>query len=280
MIDSKHGFCGWYYRVVSDEYSVSLIAASHNSTGSLQLITDDGKWEVGFDDVSTLVDARVPRAILGNGIFSENGVVFNYNDSGIRLAGKLVFFDPTPIAYDIMGPFKYVPFMECRHSIVSMRHFVSGRITAGGKRYDFQNADGYIEGDRGRSFPKRYVWTQAFFNGGSLMLSVAYVPLGPLAIPGAIAVVAANGREYRLATYLGARVDSITDDTVVIRQGSLVLTARLLEKNGSLLKAPVQGKMDRMIRESVRCRARYSLVDSNRVITAFETENAAFEFEW
>lgn len=74
-------------------------------------------------------------------------------------------------------PFKYVPFMECRHSVWSMRHSVSGTVYINGQEYSFQNAWGYWEGDRGHSFPKEYLWTQCCFDGGSLMLSVAEIPI-------------------------------------------------------------------------------------------------------
>lgn len=50
-----------------------------------------------------------------------------------------------------------------------------GRVN--GREYSFRSAWGYWEGDRGRSFPREYVWTQCCFRGGSLMLSVADIPL-------------------------------------------------------------------------------------------------------
>ena len=49
---------------------------------------------------------------------------------------------------------EFIPFMECRHSVWSMRHLVNGELSVNGKRYSFQNALGYWEGDRGSSFPK------------------------------------------------------------------------------------------------------------------------------
>lgn len=102
-----------------------------------------------------------------------------------------------------MRPFALVPFMECRHSVWSMYHSVSGNINLNGQKYLFKNDLGYWEGDCGHSFPKRYVWTQCFLPNGSLMLSVADIPLAGIQFTGIIGVVLWKGQEYRLATYLG-----------------------------------------------------------------------------
>jgi len=50
---------------------------------------------------------------------------------------------------------------------------VDGEININGTPFVFQNAIGYIEGDRGYSFHREYVWTQRSFPKGSLMLSIA-----------------------------------------------------------------------------------------------------------
>ena len=95
----------------------------------------------------------------------------------VNVMGRLKFGPRTPLKYDIMGPFALVPFLECRHSVWSMRHSVNGMVMVNGQTFTFQNACGYWEGDRGRSFPKEYLWTQCSFQNGSVMLSVADIPV-------------------------------------------------------------------------------------------------------
>lgn len=105
------------------------------------------------------------------------------NTPNLSVQGRVSFRSLTQLASDIMGPFRYVPFMECRHSVRSMSHQVDGYIVINGKRYVFKNALGYIEGDCGRSFPREYVWTQCHFEDAgpcSLMLSVADIPFAGL----------------------------------------------------------------------------------------------------
>ena len=67
-----------------------------------------------------------------------------------------------------------------------MLHSVSGSIWVNGREYSFEDGRGYWEGDRGRSFPKKYVWTQCSFPDGSLMLSAADIPLAGIHFTGVI----------------------------------------------------------------------------------------------
>lgn len=77
---------------------------------------------------------------------------------------------------------------------------VNGKLLLNGKKYKFDDAVGYWEGDKGRSFPKEYLWTQSSFINGSLMLSVAEIPMLGTHFTGVIGVVFWNGRVYRFAT--------------------------------------------------------------------------------
>ena len=54
-----------------------------------------------------------------------------------------------------MGPFSYLPLMECYHGILSMDHNISGSIDYNDQTIDFNEGRGYIEKDYGKSFSKR-----------------------------------------------------------------------------------------------------------------------------
>lgn len=217
---------------------------------------------------------------IGKNRFGEKGVRLDVNTWKLSVKGKLSFGPLTPLKYDIMGPFAWVPFLECRHSVQSMRHTVNGTLVVNGKKYVFCNACGYWEGDRGRSFPKEYLWTQCCFSGGSLMLSVADIPMIGFHFTGIIAAVLWGGREYRLATYLGARVVENHHKKVRIVQGDLELEARLLGETDKPLKAPKRGAMVRTIHENAVCRAFYRFQKGGRTLFAFETDRASFEYEY
>ena len=112
------------------------------------------------------------------------------------------------------------------------------------------------------------------------MLSVADIPMAGIHFTGIIGVVLWQGKEYRIATYLGARVVRIQNKMVRIIQGNLELDARLLEASEQPLKAPAKGNMVRTIHESASCRAFYRFRKEGCTLFAFETDRASFEFEY
>lgn len=275
-------FKGWYFKCCTGNKTVAFIPAYHcgknTKTASLQIITDDAVYNIPFEAPEYTEKPLYVK--LKDCVFSEKGISLNYQNNKLKLNGSLSFGALSPVSYDIMGPFALVPFMQCRHSVYSMRHTINGRIEINGSTFNFDNGIGYIEGDRGRSFPERYIWTQCGFRNSSLMLSVADIPFLGISFTGIIGIVLLNGKEYRIATYLGARVKSISDNTVTVMQSGFELTAKLLEKNPRPLFAPVNGNMNRTIHESASCKAYYSFSYNNEPLCEFTSDTASFEFEY
>lgn len=278
----KGFFYGWYFKCQSDTQTLAVIPAVHRAGGkytcSIQIITEEQTW---MAELPGDMFRREEKSIsIGSNRFGERGVRLNVHVPGLEVEGQLRFGALIPPRYDIMGPFSLVPFLECRHSVWSMRHKVWGTVHINRAAYSFDGADGYWEGDCGRSFPREYIWTQCIFPGGALMLAVADIPLAGFHFRGIIGFVLWHGREYRLATYLGAKAVRVRYGLVRVVQGSLELEARLLERTGNPLKAPIGGDMARIIHESPACRARYRFRENSRTLLAFESDRASFEYEY
>lgn len=276
-------FYGYYYKCQSKEQTLALIAATHgsgeNRTCSLQVITESGAWVAEFPKEQYFQKGSLIR--LGKNRFSRRGISVDVATADLTIKGKLTFGPITPLKYDIMGPFALVPFMECRHMVGSMEHLVNGTLTVNGVDYAFENAKGYWEGDTGRSFPKEYLWTQSFLpGGGSLMLSVADIPFPGFRFTGVIGIVLWQGKEYRIATYLGARATEIRDGGAIIKQGNVTLKVRLIEAAGKALRAPVGGSMVRTIHESATCKAGYEFWIGEKQLFRTVTDQATFEYEY
>lgn len=275
----KNYFKGWYFKCSGENQTIAFIPSFHCGNNTfLQIITDDNAFCLPF---SRLKYREAPLSVkIGNNVFSEKGIKLDIKTDKLTAQGALRFDELTPIRYDIMGPFKFVPFMQCRHSVYSMSHSVSGKLTLNGKQYVFHKGTGYIEGDCGTSFPKRYVWTQCHFTNGSLMLSAADIPLFGVCFTGIICVVMLNGKEYRIATYLGAKLKHIGNNTITVSQGGYELTARLIKKNAHPLSAPINGEMCRTIHESASCTAYYQFSYKGITLCEFTSNRASFEFEY
>lgn len=275
-------FKGWYFKCGSGDNTIALIPAFHRSNGrqtaSLQVITKNASYPVLLD---TLHCKEKPLSVTSRHcVFSEQGLKLRLQNDTITLKGQLHFRALSPIRYDIMGPFRFIPFLQCRHSVYSMRHQVDGQLICNGQLFRFRGAPGYLEGDCGSSFPERYLWTQCFFKNGSLMLSVADIPILGFHFTGIIGVILIDKKEYRIATYLGARLTYAAGNTVVVRQGSYELTAVLLEKNALPLHAPDNGKMNRTIHESAACKAYYRFSRNGKPLCELISTEASFEFEF
>lgn len=275
-------FCGWYYRCQSDNQTLAIIPSVHKTKASdfctIQLITDTCSLHAQFP--YTDLQQNGSQISIGKNRFGRSGVSLDIHTPEFHITGSVRFGAFTPISYDIMGPFRYVPFMQCRHSVYSMQHRVDGAFSVNGVSYVFRNGTGYLEGDRGHSFPKEYAWTQCSFPGGGIMLSVADIPLVGFHFTGVIGIVMLHGKEYRLATYLGARAVRIKNGEIVVRQGRLCLTVRQLGLPGQPLQAPVGGAMTRTIHEHPSCKVYYRFSDGDVTLLELQAPNAAFEYEY
>lgn len=284
-MDRRPFFEGWYFKHQQENHTIAFIPAHHRNeqgiyTASLQVVTES-RAEYMEIPVREFHVKRDPfRVRCGNSVFSASGCRIDCVCGGERLAGSLRYGPWTPPKGDIMGPFRFVPWMQCRHSVCSMVHSVEGTLTLGGRTLDFRRGKGYVEGDRGSSFPGRYLWTQSLLPGGSVMLSVADVPFCGGQFTGCIGFVWLNGRELRLATYKGLRVLEAGPRGAVVRQGSWELRVELLAARPLPLQAPRRGDMGRVIRESAACRVRYRLLRRGAAVWDTVSEQAGFEAEW
>ena len=127
-----------------------------------------------FYNMSDLVD-----------VANENGVVLVY-PQGALLPGGSTHWNAAPtngpnsfFSPGIMGPYSFIPFMECYHGILSMNHNISGVINHNGIDISFDGGKGYMEKDWGHSFPKAYIWMQSnHFSKPNISIksSIAIIP--------------------------------------------------------------------------------------------------------
>ena len=157
-----------------------------------------------------------------------------------------------------MGPFAYIPKMECYHGVTSMNHYLDGSLEINGRIVAFSNGKGYIEKDWGTKFPKNYVWLQSnHFEepDTSLFFSMAYIPFYVRDFLGFISNIQLNGKEYRFATYNNSKIKLSLpyDDTVLVTMENSKAKVKIFGKADQMgnLQAPVLSGMDKTIKEGV-----------------------------
>ena len=281
-------FEGYYVKIVGKEASLAVVFGRNKNkkerSSFVQIITKDSSFHTTFEYDDYSLTKKPFKVKINKNIFNKDSMTLNINNDNLKVKGSVTFNNLIPIKYDAMGPFKFFPFMECKHSVMSMDGSATGSISINARSFHFENARLYIEGDKGRSFPKRYFWTQCNtfheVENLSVMASAARIPYLGLKFTGTICIIHLNGKEYRLATYLGARVKSFSKNRLIIKQRRKLLEIQSLDtdKNSRELFAPKNGDMNRIIKENLAATVRYKFSIGKKIIFDVTSNNAAHEF--
>lgn len=258
-------FKGYYYKHQKGTHTLCIIVGRCGKESFIQIITEKFSVEVPYTK--------------GN-VFSKKGVHLNICTPEISLRGNIRYHDLTPIQYDVMGPFGFLP-MQCRHGVISMRHRLEGKVRLNGKFIDFTDGVGYVEMDSGRAFPSSYMWIQAndYEEPCSVMAAVANIPFCGFHFRGCICVIQYRGKEFRLATYLGVKVLLCNRNRLVLKQGKYILDIRVKVQNARKLSAPQKDGMTRRVMEAASCGAEISFYEKNRYVFHLSTRRASYEYE-
>lgn len=280
---SKNYFEGYYFRCVSKEGKtfVAIPGISKNSelSHSFIQIIDCNNKSFNFTYPSTAFEYSAKKLFfnVGSSSFSDKGMRIEIHGSpkveGFVSFSDLITLPKSVFTPGIMGPFSYIPGLECRHEVVAVKCKLSGAVTVGGTTVNFDGGTGYIEKDLGRSFPKDYIWveTNTFERTDSaFMLSAAVVPLANRTVRGLIAYLYTNGKFYNFATYYGDRIRTVYQSgnktEIELNSQKKTLRITLLQDKSDALKAPTRGEMSREIRECVGETAEVELFDSQRQV--------------
>ncbi len=225
---------------------------------------------------------------VGPNHFSSKGVHLDLPG----LKGDVAFttdVDPWPVTWrrpGIMGPYAWVPLMECYHGVVSFGHGLSGALEADGQIQDLNGGRGYIEKDWGRAFPAGYVWMHSnhFADApeASLVASVAIIPWLRSSFRGFIVGLRLGRRLHSWATYNGSKERSLEIDDSHVRW-SLEGPSGLLEMSaervrGGLLHAPIRTRMHERVEETLDATLGVRLTDpSGQVVLDTIATSAGLE---
>lgn len=295
----KNYFEGWYYKLVDKKEgnSIAFIPgvaydADKNSHAFIQLIDSlDYKTDYFRYDIAEFHFSKDKLDVsIGNSRFTKQGIEIDIKDKGTKVKGSLNFVDIDPfpktlLSPGIMGPFSFVPFMECNHGVVNIHHKLIGSLSIGEKEIDFTDGYGYIEKDWGKSFPRWWVWIQCNHfskERDSLMFCVAQIPWIGRHFTGFISFLKLGDRLYKFATYTGAKIKKIHyqdgEIEITVQDHKYTLSIRGEYNKSGVLKAPKNGLMDRMISESISSNVRVVLKHNDgEIIFDDKGKNAGLE---
>lgn len=264
----KEYFEGWYYKLLNAKEDVvfSIIFGISKSIEDphafIQVINNYNNKTYYFKySLTTFTVQNAPFMItIEKNMFTEEKIVLDIEDvvniKGIVKLGEWTEIDQSVYTPNIMGPFAYIPWMECNHAVISLRHKVNGNITIDGNFLNFDDGVGYIEKDYGTSFPSRYIWIQSnsVKTKNSLFFSYANVPFKLFRFNGLICILEINGEQHRFATYNGSKIRLLElneEISIEIQKGSKILKINLSNHLSHPLVAPIKGNMNQVIMESL-----------------------------
>lgn len=291
----KNYFEGWYFKCNNSKEGISFIPGINiegkNKNAFIQVITNKESYFVNYNINDFKFKATPFEIQIGKNIFSKSSMNINIEDASqeLLIKGEVKFsnrrnIETNLISPNIMGPFSYVPFMECNHAILCMKNTTNGTININNKIINLNNGTGYIEKDWGCSFPKKYIWCQGnnFSKENiSFMIAIADIPVGLFNFRGIICDLIIGEYEYRFATYNNTKIleYNIIDDYVIInlKKKNYYLNLKITYDKGKKLSAPVKGKMSKDILESISSTIQVTLIRDNKIIFSDTSKNCGFE---
>ena len=259
-------FYGKYYKFISDDNYVLACIISHSNEGDMiQIINNEGSYLI--EDLSSIT-------------INDNVITFNVNIPNLKIDGTLTLGELNPLSSNVMGPFKYLP-LECKHQIYSMKHYINGSLNINDINHSYTNSLGYIEGDSGTNFPKKYIWYNSVTSDATLTFAIATIPLfGFIKFKGLLCFIKTDNKEYKICTYNFGKVKKMQENEIVLCKGKYKLVINFNEFEGHKLKAPVKGNMERHIKEAITVPSKYKLTYNDETILEIEDSISSLEYMW
>jgi tocopherol cyclase len=288
-------FEGWYFKHVTSDLSgvwsfIPGISLNNSDPHAfIQII--NGVTGDTYYKAFAVSDFRMKNnsfdLSIGNSRFTEKNILLDIETENLRIEGEInyhnsVKYPSTLFSPGIMGWYSFVPFMECKHGIISVNHTLTGRLKVNNTDISFNNGKGYIEKDWGTSFPEAWIWIQSnnFSNPlTSFTFSVAKIPWLGRFFPGFIAFLYYNEEFILFSTYNKSVLSEVIHDEegVSLTMKNRKYTLRAVSRKNTFgeLKAPSSGVMSRRIKESVDSEVTLSLFDLNGLLIYNDTGKRA-----
>ncbi len=293
---NKRYFEGWYYKVLNkaeDKAFAFIPGIAMDENGAQQAfiqVLDGKKLTAAYHkyDFNQFKPAAGKFAVeIANSFFQRESIQLDLPN----IKGKLTFHNQVPwssswYSPNIMGPFSFVPFMQCYHGILSMNHRIEGTLTIDDEPINFTGGKGYMEKDWGRSFPSGYIWMQTNHfseDGISLKSSVANIPWMGTSFVGFIAGIWLQDRLIEFTTYnfTKLRKSFANQDKVelVMENGNHRLEIFAKREAATSLASPIAGFMDGRIEESMTAKIQVKLTDkkTKKILLEDTGRNAGLE---
>ncbi len=265
----KRYFEGWYFKItdcrMESTYAIipGISIGEWDTHAFIQVLDSDNNVSYFHYDLDEFrYNENKFEIMIGENYFSKSRIRLNIDGKELSIQGDLYFrdimeFPRTFFRPGVMGPFLYLPFMECHHDIICIQNEIIGHLNISGKKIDFTDGIGYIEKDWGKSMPKSWVWFQSNHfqpDDVSLSVNIADVPFLKGSFLGFIIMLRYHDRIFMFTTYNGSWIKMLYYNEnrlrITTRDCRFRLDLSIQYNEGGKIIAPVKGQMCRTISES------------------------------
>ncbi|MGO1367759.1 tocopherol cyclase family protein [Senegalia sp. (in: firmicutes)] len=298
--EKKEYFEGWYFKLVDKEEENFLaiipgISIKDDGSSHSFIQVNDGNnnkayyIEYLYKDFTYEEDKFIVK--IGGNLFSKDKLILDIDTNDLKLKGKLEFKNNVEWPVKLLSPgamgwFRFMPFMECYHGVVSMNHDIYGNININSKTINFDKGKGYIEKDWGTSFPKTWIWAQSNHfskENNSIFISIANIPFIGREFNGFLMGLLHEGKLYRFTTYTGSKINKLKymDDSIefTVSDSKYSLHVKIIKHNTTRLISPKNGNMNGTVEESLTSSIEIELKNkkNNTIIFKDIGRNSGFE---
>jgi hypothetical protein len=282
-------FEGWYYKISFDDYKNTLVVIpgvhmnDENQHAFIMVAYENTSHYYRFplESFSSSTDEYILKIDDEKNLFSYDKLLVNLQPKdgddatesfrmNLTFSSHSIIPDLSVIAPGTMGPYSWIPTMQCYHHVLSMKYHIHGSIEINQAENITMSGVGYLEKDWGNSFPSIWIWGQAnqwanlpSTSSASLFFSLALIPwYFNLEFAGFLIVFEYNHQFYRFNTYLQSIVNdlSVNKDTNqfsfnvydVLFEYKLHISTHLNQNeniNGAMLYGPRHGRMEKFVKE-------------------------------
>jgi len=282
----KNYFEGWYFKNIDKEKQNALAIIPGIAFGStnadahafIQILykSQEKLSYIKYDANDFKFNENKFEIEIGKNYFSSKEMTLNINEDEVSIEGRLIFdniisFPKNIFRPGIMGPFSFIPFMECYHGVVNIHHESSGCLRYNNNIINYDGGYGYIEKDWGKSFPRKWIWFQSnHFNkdDAAVMFSIAEIPWLSKSFIGFISFLRIKNMIYYFATYTNAKIKKLDICgkclDIIIRDKDYEIRMSVENDSYGQLKAPFRGEMSRNIYESINAKVKVKMIDKHK----------------
>lgn len=292
---NKKYFEGWYFKNTGINNGISFIPGINidgtNKKAFIQVITNNTSYFIDYD-INDFSFSENPFYIkIQNNIFSKENIHIDIIDEKqhLKINGDIKYSNSKNINVNIlnpniMGPFSYIPFMECNHAILSMKNTIVGAIKINDNIINLDGGNGYIEKDWGFSFSKTYIWCQGNnfqSQNASFLLAIANIPFKIFEFKGIICDFIIDDEEFKFTSYNNTRlIYYVVNEkllNITLKKENYYLNVKSVYDKGLKLAAPIKGEMKKDIFESISGTMTITLKKKDKIIFLDTSTNCGME---